>query len=175
MYGGPGIGKSTTAALLYASIKNQLIHDQRDTKLELVQEYVKEWAWEGTNIRGYDQVYVFANQLRREEIPLRAGVDCIITDSPLILSCVYSSKNDVPGYQHLYGLAHTFESQYPSINILLDRGERPYVEHGRYQTYDDAILMDQYVEGQLKYHTIPYKKFLYNDIDGMKYYIMEHL
>lgn len=173
LFGGPGIGKSTTAALLYANIKNNLIHQNSEVKLELIQEYVKEWAWEGIKIRGFDQVYICANQLRREEIPLRSGVDMIITDSPLILQCIYSNKNNVPGYNELYGIAHAFEKQYPSINIMLDRGSRPYVNHGRYETHDKAIEMDKYIESELKYNVIPYKKIPYNDIDSMVKYITE--
>lgn len=171
LFGGPGIGKSTTAANLYSIFKYKFVNDGHPTKIELIQEYVKEWAWEGTKIRGFDQIYICASQLRREEIPLRSGVDLIITDSPLILQCIYSKKNNVPGYNELFGIAHTFDKEYPSINIVLDRGSRPYVNHGRYETHDKAIEMDKYIEDELRYHMIQYKKIPYHDIDAMVSYI----
>lgn len=41
LWGGPGSGKSTMAAEIYARLKRQLCN------VEMVREYVKGWAWEG--------------------------------------------------------------------------------------------------------------------------------
>jgi len=41
LLGGPGVGKSTAAAKLFAKYKDE------GKSVELVREYVKDWAWEG--------------------------------------------------------------------------------------------------------------------------------
>ena len=48
LHSGPGTGKSTSAAQLFAELK------QRHCSVELVREYVKKWAWEGRKISGFD-------------------------------------------------------------------------------------------------------------------------
>jgi len=43
-YAGPGAGKSTTSAKIFAALKD------RGECAELIQEYVKTWAWEGKKL-----------------------------------------------------------------------------------------------------------------------------
>ncbi len=49
LYGGPGAGKSTSAAYLYYLLKCQ------QENVELVREYVKKWAWENRPCGVYDE------------------------------------------------------------------------------------------------------------------------
>jgi len=51
LWGGPGTGKSTSAAHLFGMAKIAGVN------AELVQEYVKSWAWEGRTIHSFDQLY----------------------------------------------------------------------------------------------------------------------
>lgn len=143
LYGGPGVGKSTLAAWLYASLKRD------NFQVELVNEWIKSWAWQNIKPQGYDQVYVFAKQLRREEIILRQGIS-IITDSPLALQLAYSLKN----FPHLFGplnsLLDLFELTYPAIDILLDRVlDLEYQQEGRYHNQKEAIEIDRVIKEQL--------------------------
>jgi hypothetical protein len=83
LYGGPGLGKSTLAAELFVELK------KRGKSVELVHEYVKQWAWEGKVPSGsIDAIYIFAKQVKLE-CRLYNKVDFIITDSPLGLCPVY--------------------------------------------------------------------------------------
>jgi ATP:corrinoid adenosyltransferase len=88
MFGGSGIGKSTTAAGLYHQMKLQGLN------VELVREYVKGWAWAGTKVNTYDQVYIFGKQARSEYM-LYGKVDYIVTDSPILLSPIYDRYYNV--------------------------------------------------------------------------------
>jgi hypothetical protein len=174
-YAGPGVGKSTTASFVFAAIKNKIIHEGLDVQVELVQEYIKSWAWEGRKPRGFDQVYVCAKQMRREEIPLRNGVDMVISDSPLLLQCAYAKKNDVPCWEHLVGMVEEFEKEYPSIHIFLERGDRPYVAKGRYETPEQARIMDNYVRSMLTLYAPFFTSVSYTDTDRIVEMIMPEI
>ena len=88
LYGGPGSGKSTTAAGLFHELKMQGFN------CEMNREYIKDWVWEGRKPDEGDQTYFFAKQSRKERILIRNGLDYIITDSPLILTHFYGLKYD---------------------------------------------------------------------------------
>src|SRR4051812_30110643 len=82
LWGGPGSGKSTTAAGVFSAMK------MAGVSCELVTEYVKQWAWRGDKIGDFDDVYLTAKQLRRESC-LYGKVEYIITDSPISLGALY--------------------------------------------------------------------------------------
>lgn len=162
-YAGPGCGKSTTACDVFAKLKNKVIHEKLDIQIELVQEYVKSWAWEGIKPKGFDQFYICAQQMRREEIPLRNGVDIIVTDSPLLMQCAYARKYLSPYWEHLVGIAEEFEKQYKSLHVFLERGDRPYVPKGRYETLEQAKEMDSYIKSMLTLYTPNFLCIPYNE------------
>ena len=84
LFGGPGIGKSTVAAHLYAHLKME------GYSAELVTEYAKDKVWEGSINVLRDQIYVFAKQ--RFRLGRIVGkVEYIVTDAPLLLSMVYGA------------------------------------------------------------------------------------
>lgn len=142
LFGGPGVGKSTIAAGLFYGFKNLISNNIIQMNVEQVQEYVKNWAYEKKSIIGFDQVYTFAKQLHKEEILLRNGVDIIITDSPLLLSAVYSKRYHSPGWEQLFEITKLFEQKYPSLDIVIDRNDKLYCQHGRYQNRSEAEIID---------------------------------
>ena len=81
-FGGPGVGKSTTATGLFSWMK------QQGYSVEYVSEFAKELSWEGSTSQLENQAHVFAEQFRRQW-RLIDQVDYVITDSPLLLSSVY--------------------------------------------------------------------------------------
>lgn len=87
LYGGPGCGKSTLAAWLFSQVKIQ----RPTAQVELVSEYIKDWAWDKRVPKSWDQFYVFAKQLNREDKVLRHGVH-VITDSPLLMQLGYIER-----------------------------------------------------------------------------------
>lgn len=177
IYGGPGTGKTTTASDLFAEFKRMCVDSSIDVQFELTQEFVKEWAWEGKKIQGFDQVFIFANQQRREEIPLRAGVQHIFTDSPLFLGAAYARKYHSKTFGPLIALAELHEEEYPGLHIFLDRGDRPYVSKGRYEDIDGAKRMDDYILSLLDLYVGKenYIRLPYNDWDGIVNVVAEKL
>jgi nicotinamide riboside kinase len=132
LLGGPGSGKSTLAAGIYYELKRQ------HCKVELVTEFVKDRIYEGHLGCVEDQIYIFGQQQRRIS-RLVGNVDIAVTDSPIILSCLYSKIQSKP----FEALVHEVFSQYNNINFLLERQSIPYTTDGRLQDLDEAIELDK--------------------------------
>lgn len=134
LLGGPGAGKSETALRLAADIK----HDLRS--VEHVGEYVKSWAYQKRTVEKFDQVYIFGKQHQYEYRFISSGVKNIITDSPVFLSSVYApSELALP----LTALCMAYDREFPSMNIFIQRGDKPYLQAGRWQTKDEALELDK--------------------------------
>jgi hypothetical protein len=137
LFGGPGVGKSTAAAELFAHLK------RAGMDCELVREYAKEWAWEGRVIRPIDQVYLLAKQIKRES-SLYGKVDFIVTDSPVLLSQVYeehyAKESTLTDFIDKF-LRYGEDSGVRYVNLVLER-HKPYVTAGRYETEAQAREID---------------------------------
>jgi hypothetical protein len=142
LYGGPGTGKSTTAAALFVLLKRKNIN------CELVFEYAKDVVWEGRDYLLRDQIYVFSKQNRRLD-RLYGKVDIIITDAPLLLSYYYS-KNEA-----MLPLIQTEMARAKQMHIMLKR-VKVYNSAGRYQTELQAIEIDVEIKGMLDRLKIDY-------------------
>jgi adenylate kinase family enzyme len=136
LYGGPGTGKSTTAAALFARCK------QEGHNVELVTEFAKEIAWEHQGVPYPDvmkaQELVFAQQhwrLRR----LVGKVDYIITDSPLLMNMMYVGYEfELPSLRSMIKEAH---AMYDNEEVFLQR-VKDYNPNGRWQTEEEAKEKD---------------------------------
>jgi Cdc6-like AAA superfamily ATPase len=152
LYGGPGTGKSTTAAHIFSRLK------QRGINAELVSEYVKEWAWEGRHMLDGDQYYFLIKQSRRERIRFK-DVDVMVTDSPVWLSAVYEQEHEQPPYiapllidKHVQiAEKHGVEHRHVSLNRL-----KAYNPKGRFQTEVEARSLDGKIKEYLTQQKIPF-------------------
>jgi hypothetical protein len=149
LYGGPGTGKSTTAAGLFFEMKNQGIN------CELAREYAKDVVWEGRNHLLENQIYIFAKQLKRL-LDLDEQVDYAVTDSPLILSLVYRKAARWKEGQAFDQLVIEEFNRFDNVNIFLQR-VKPFEQAGRVQTIEEAKALDLTIEGTLKYLREPYQ------------------
>lgn len=140
LYSGPGAGKSTLALWLTSELRKASL------EVELVDEWIKRWAYEKKKIGGWDQKHVFNNQLEKEDFFLKHGVH-IVSDSPLLMQIAYMKKYGHDRFMESC-LADTklFESDYPSINVFLERGKLPYSSVGRWESYDQALEMDRNIK-----------------------------
>jgi len=129
LYGGPGSGKSTTAAGVFSKLKLLGVN------VELVTEYAKDLTWEESFKKLGNQNIVSANQHHRQWI--LNDVDVIITDSPIIQGLIYSNKY----HDHIMELFNEFDN----INIFLNR-KKAYQTKGRSQTLDQAITLDNKIK-----------------------------
>lgn len=141
----PGGGKSTTSAWLFSELK------RRNKSIELVTEYVKAWAYSNKKIGEFDQVYLFGKQTEYEYRFLSNGVKNIVTDSPTLLSCFYTQFYfpDMAIGNNLEAIADEYEKKYPSLNIILNRGNKEYVQEGRFQTREQALKMDDFFKQKM--------------------------
>lgn len=164
MLGGSGLGKSTTAALVFAELKNRGQHT------ELVREFVKEWAWTGKKVGPFGQSIIYGQQLERES-SLYGKVDFIVTDSPLLLCPVYQKHyNGHEAIKHcvLRDLASAQDLGVVHLNFLLKR-QKPFDSKGRYEDEKTAKLIDRKVEAFLDYHAVDYISVDVSDEDRVKF------
>lgn len=170
LIGGPGVGKSCNAQWLGAMLKF------KHRNCELVQEYVKSWAYEGRKPYSYKQHKIFANQMDAEDTLLANGVDFIISDSPIYLAACYGSKFDVPGWETILIVAKEFNRTFPGLNIFLERDKSlPYQPMGRFQTREEALEMDKLIFNTLQAYNIPMTLIPTTQREKMLVYIEEQL
>lgn len=134
-FGGPGTGKSVTAAIVFSELK------KRGYNCELVTEFAKDLTWDESYRVMENQVWIFANQHQRM-YRLKDKVDFIVTDAPLFNSIVYSGKGDDNREFHNFVLKEF--NRYDNLNIYLER-ETVYRQEGRYQDEDGAKNIDNEV------------------------------
>lgn len=143
LWGGPGSGKSTSAAGLFYLMKSEGI------SVELVTEVPKDYVWEKRFETLKDQLYVTAKQNHRLE-RLRGQVDWVITDSPLLMGIAYCDPNYLNGaYKKMIEeLWNTYDNESFFINRT-----KEYATFGRNQTLSEAIEIDEKLrEIVQKYH-----------------------
>ena len=151
MLGGSGIGKSTTAAGLYYKMK------LTGMNVELVREYVKILAWQGTEIGQFDQVNIFGEQCKLEHT-LYGKVDFIVTDSPILLAPIYEvfyHGDSIMEEAAIKFLNKAELNNVKHVNILLGRN-KPYDTKGRYQSEDEALLVDKMTRDFLTKYNMPF-------------------
>lgn len=142
-WAGPGTGKSTIAAAIFANLK------WLDKDCELISEYAKDMVWEESFKKLTNQIYIFSKQHKKHFV-LDGKVDYVITDSAIPLTCIYD--NDT---KYLKELVLSEFNKFNNLNILLKRTKK-YNTNGRTQTFDEAISVDNKILNFMKNCHIPY-------------------
>lgn len=156
LFGGPGSGKSTTAAGLFYVMKRQGL------KVELVTEYAKDLVWSNRLDEMMDQQeYIFAKQNNRIH-RLRKKVDYVITDSPVFLSRIYPEINSTqgrtsewPALKEFYALVEKVWKTYDNANFFLRRPKH-FEEVGRVHSKDQSEEIDLAIIHALRETNTPY-------------------
>jgi len=147
-FAGPGTGKSTHAAMLFAKLKTQNINS------ELIQEYAKDKTWLRDSKTLEVQPYIAGKQFFRQA-RLRHDVDVAVTDSPLLMGMAYSG----------YGITDNFNGwlvdafkMFSNINIFLVRNteHHKFNPAGRWQDENAAIEKDKEIKAILDKFNFPY-------------------
>lgn len=148
---GPGCGKSTIAAMIFAKLKCL------DIDAELINEYAKQLVWEQSFPKMKNQIYIFGKQHNKQWM-LNGKLDVMITDSPLLLN-VYYDNNQTKGLKDfILAQFHTFNN----LNILLKRQSK-YNPNGRTQTEAQAKKVDKEVKQLLIKNNIKYEEYEANE------------
>lgn len=171
LFGGPGAGKSTTAAWLFSEMK------RRNYSVELVSEYVKSWAIAKRPVIGFDQIYLMGKQMNYEFRFLSNGIDHIVTDSPVLLSACYAKKyfDHLNVASHMEAIIAEYDRLNPSLNIFINRDGKEYRTEGRYQSADEASQIDLIVRDTLLRNGVEFKEFSFFDTEGMLAHVQQSI
>lgn len=159
LWGGPGSGKSTTAAGLFSIMK------LNKKRVELVTEFAKDLTYEKNFITLSNQLKVTGEQdhrLRR----LEDHVEYVITDSPLPTGLMYATG--VYKAEWFTNCVIGAFNSYNNINFFIHR-VKPYVNLGRTQTEDESNEISQFLlkfltDQQLEYQMINGDEYAANTI-----------
>lgn len=160
LFAGPGVGKSTTAARIFAELK------MHGVNCEMALEFAKDKVWEESFKTMDDQIYIFGKQFHKIW-RLKDKVDVIICDSPLPISIVYDKENS----EAFHTLIMEQFNKFDNYNILLKRSGE-YQKEGRVQTEEEAKEVDKTVEKVLKDYNIVHRVM---PIDGAAMKITERI
>jgi hypothetical protein len=147
LFAGPGTGKSSTMAGVFSELKWMGVN------CEQAPEFAKEKVWEESLGVLKNQIYVFGKQLQAIHRVI-GKVDVVITDSPLLLSLIYGSKES-KAFKDLVVEVH---NSFDNWNIFLNR-KKAYNPSGRLQTEKEAKAIDATILRMLKKNDIPFDRF----------------
>lgn len=145
LIGGPGCGKSTTAAGLFYELK------KKGYSVELVTEYAKTRVWEDALKTLKDQIYVFGKQ-HHSQWKLEGKVDYIVTDSSLLFSIIYGGDQVTEAFESL--VIEDFK-RFNNVCIFLERTGIDYERNGRLETSQEAEEIDKRILKLTEKHKIP--------------------
>lgn len=148
LYSGPGAGKSTNAAALFALMKRKYYN------VELVREYAKELVYEKDWNRLSQQNHVLDEQDRRQRM-LVGQVDFVITDGAILNSILYRDAKYHVEQDDFEKVVLSYYNKYNHIGFYLRRTKK-YVPIGRTQTETEAQELDNQSIAMLKRLEIPF-------------------
>ena len=148
LFGGPGSGKSTTAAAVFSLLKLHGIN------AELITEFAKDLTWEGRQSALSNQYYVWAKQHHRLQRVVDQ-VDVVVVDSPLLLSLIYNKECVASFYNTVIDTFNEFNN----VNFFLER-VKVFNPIGRNQNEVEAKEIDKAIlnklnELNIKFSTLP--------------------
>ena len=145
LFAGPGTGKSTTMAHIFAELK------WKGIDCEMVTEYAKDKVWEGSEHILDNQYYVSGKQYHKLK-RLMGKVDVIITDSPILFGLIYGDQEP----EEFHGLLVKYHNTFNNFNLFLKR-TKAYNPNGRVQkNIEEAIVKDKEVKRMLSNRGISY-------------------
>lgn len=143
LFGGPGSGKSTTAASLFVELKN------RGVRTELVGEEAKDQIYWGSKDQLSNQLLIASMQYARLKNLERAGCDLAVADSPLIMSPTYAKNAHY--YDELKALIQKVNSEFHNVNVFINR-VKPFDSFGRTQKdVEEAKKIDDVLRNEFQY------------------------
>lgn len=171
--GGPGCGKSVTAARLFVDLKTRT----KGLKIEYLQEYVKPLVWKIQSgdphfTEAADEALNNQRQIANEiyqilKIMSKSNLDIIITDGTIFHGMYYNKVNQGNTSDPVKTEKFILEKfkEFKNYNILVKRNNLEYEQEGRQQNYQEAQEVDKGLEQALQKNEIPYQTLNINNID----------
>jgi tRNA uridine 5-carbamoylmethylation protein Kti12 len=162
--GGPGCGKSVTAAQLFVDLKKQT-----HFKIEYFQEYVKPLVWKAEDPNHRERAEEAIEELNNQRsisnhiyqlLKIMASqLDIIVTDGSLFHGVYYNlaNKNNTSDVQKTQDFIIEKFAEFDNYNIYLERGDIEYEQEGRQQTYEEALIADDGMLKLIKQFNVPFK------------------
>lgn len=147
LFAGPGVGKSTIAAGIYFELKC------KGVACELTGEVAKDKVWEDNPDVLSDQPYIFGKQQHRQR-RLVNKVKYIISDSPILLSIIYSKEQSETFNKYVLEQ----HSKYTNLNFYIERNihETGYEQIGRVHSLEQSQDKDNEILSVLNTNNIDY-------------------
>lgn len=146
LIGGPGSGKSTAAAELFASLK------KAGRSCEVAWEFSKDKVFEESLRVLDDQIYIFG-KMYHKIYRLLDKVEFIITDSPLPISLYYNKEES----QFFDKFIVEQYNKFNNLMYFIERDESHYETVGRTQTFEESKEIDKNIIQLLRKYDIPFK------------------
>jgi hypothetical protein len=166
LYAGPGAGKSVTSTNICSKLSF------KGYNIECVEEVIKDWTYIPRSPESSDSLFLQASQIQKEDLRLRAGVDFIVTDSPITLQYFYAWYHKDPFRAGMYLNAMEMNKRYPALNIFVERNNEFYNNNGRYETLEEAKKIDSLIKQILRTTKTDFVSFSCTEQDNIIDYII---
>lgn len=147
IFGGPGCGKSTLAADVFAKLKRIGVN------AELSREYAKDVVYSKSLDVLKDQVHILGEQHHRQFV-LNDKCQVAVTDSPILLCCIYNTF--YTKYENFNALALEAHNRYQNLNYVLTRTHE-FQSEGRVEDEKKSQAIDVMIESFLQDSGIQYQ------------------
>lgn len=131
LFGGPGSGKTTTAAELFAALK------KRHYNVELVTEFAKDLIMQNNPDALMHQFYVTGVQAHRIWSAAQK-MQVVVVDSPILLGPIYDQRNSKAFLQ----LCIEYHQELNNLNIFLGRKGVQHSMVGRVHSLTESVGLD---------------------------------
>ena len=157
LFAGPGAGKTTCAWEIASELK------KCGFEAEYVSEYAKEFVWDNKfeMLDGSveNQKIIFTEQSRRVN-RLIGRVDVIVTDSPTLLSALYTNSYSEKFEKQIL---KDFTNNKENFNIFIERGHT-FQQTGRIHNLAQSCEIDRNIKRFLSNNNICYESYNHNTI-----------
>lgn len=131
LFGGPGSGKTTIAAQLFAELK------KRHYDVELVTEFAKDLIMQNNQAALQHQFYVTGVQAHRIWSAAQK-MQVVVVDSPILLGPIYDQRNS----KALLDLCVEHHDELNNLNIFLSRKGVQHSMVGRVHSLTESVGID---------------------------------